>query len=205
MKRRAFAVIFMAFIMVGLPAIAGATNLIQNPSFSTGDFTDWTVLYAPTGGSSSNIFVAGSPYPVYPGDTYAAQFMLPVPPGSLSNLDQLSQTVTVTAGKTYTVGFYVYNQTPAGTVNPLNFFGAYFNSSPLTYVYNADGNGGWTDYTFLYTPTVSGTATINFQGYGGFSLDNISVGAVPEPSTLLLLGCGLVGLAAFRKRLFKKV
>jgi hypothetical protein len=43
--------------------------------------------------------------------------------------------------------------------------------------------------------------TISSTGCGGYGLSGTPV---PEPATMLLLGSGLAGLVAFRKRLFKK-
>jgi len=78
------------------------------------------------------------------------------------------------------------------------------------------GNSGWPDsvwHIVFQIPHAAGTADLNFfasgSGWQGgsdesFGLDNIVVqtdtAAVPEPSAMILLGSGLIGLLWFRKR-----
>ena len=68
------------------------------------------------------------------------------------------------------------------------------------------------DYSYDVTASYleDGEFTITLVSlWGDFFIDKsdleITYNPVPEPSTMLLLGCGLIGLAGFgRKRLFKK-
>lgn len=67
--------------------------------------------------------------------------------------------------------------------------------------------GDWTKYTFnigaLGTGTV-GRFAINYNGVGDSSnyvgIDNLSIAAVPEPSSFLMLGAGLFAIGALRRR-----
>lgn len=71
-----------------------------------------------------------------------------------------------------------------------------------------DGLGGIDDFqSFVLGPGWGNLTSVTFDGVldtearGGFSLDNIDVGApIPEPTTLALLGAGLAGLAIRRRR-----
>ena len=66
---------------------------------------------------------------------------------------------------------------------------------------------GWPLTSFGFLATAAST-TLTFQsltgtGYGPV-IDNVRVSSVPEPSTGLMLGCGLLGLTSARLRRFAK-
>jgi len=88
------------------------------------------------------------------------------------------------------------------------------------------GNTGWADYAtyefdFIYTPTnlkvfVGGTLELDIAGsfnngrlgfynfsQGGVTYSSFTVDPVPEPTTMLLLGTGLLGLAGARRKMKK--
>ena len=82
--------------------------------------------------------------------------------------------------------------TPSGSLTEINF------------TTNALGGNNTPSLPFTWDSN-----TVNYIGFGGAfktgavsTIDNVSVSAIPEPSTLALLATGLIGLLAYawRKR-----
>jgi protein with PEP-CTERM/exosortase system signal len=174
----------VAALSVAYPARA---NLITNPGFETGDFTGWT--------ANGIAGVAGTVDGIAPhsGNFQAAFFV-----GSLS------QSVATTAGASYTIDFFLANT----TLNGVNQFTLSWGGSTIFSLTN-QGAFGYTEYTFTETaPTASTELLFGFNSdfSGHWLLDDVSVNpagvGVPDGgSTVSLLGCALLGLAALRRKL----
>jgi hypothetical protein len=119
----------------------------------------------------------------------------------------IKQSFATVAGAEYTLSFWYSNRTnTAVATNGLSFgLGNGWIAAPALAANNS-GDNLWSQVTYNFTAG-SGLTTLSFMATGtsdtyGTSLDNVSVTAVPEPSTYALMFGGLaaVGFVARRRR-----
>jgi len=172
-------------------AFAEGVNLVNNGGFETGNFTGWT-----QGGNRIATTVSDST--VNTGSFAAAL-------GPVGSDGNLSQTLNTVAGQAYTITFYLFS----GTGIP-NDFSMLFNNEVLFTQTNIPYQP-YTLYTFTGLATTSWT-TLEFEFRDDPSylrLDDVKVvvpsvssSSTPEPSSIILLGSGLLGLGGMLRRKF---
>ena len=204
----------MPLVLVALVALvaaqAGATNLIQNGSFQSGDFTNWTL------GTTSN-GTAGAGFPVVAAWPLGGANAWEGEVGEV-NFDGTQQGATLTQSFTAAAGASTISMDWAATAP----FAGNADGGEFTVILNGTQIAQFDSGAINQGQTLDGVLTGNANLIAGTNTLEIEItrkyisvadltplqyvtgidveGTVPEPGSLILMGSGVLGLAGVLRR-----
>jgi len=212
MKKKLFLLLIVLLTTWGLAGGAGATIILNNSDFGN-TLDEWNITGNVSVLATSNEeIVYNSSFQIY-NPTVNTQF------ARLQEVATLSQSISWDVGDDFSFWYAFIDGDP----DAVDYANVEITLSTLDEVFvlgTSSGSaqagdlsfGAWTEYTHKFTNTSSGILTFSMLGgspSGNFStllLDGISgtdqsgSGTIPEPSTMLLLGFGLLGFAGVSRK-----
>lgn len=182
---------------LALSTTAYSSTLI-NGDFETGDFSGWLLTGNVDPGRLEGVCANGSPFGGTLCTSHSGQYAAAV--GPFEPGVHLSQDFATTPGGLYNLTFYLRNHN--GGQSPENRFNITFDGTVVYSTSNAS-DFDYTEFSFQNLLASSENTRLDFDienTPGGFFIDDVTVNAVPEPGSVLLVSTALGALGLIRRK-----